>query len=122
MTTVALLIVKASLVLGVALAATSLLRRQSAALRHWILAVGLLCAAAMPALQWLTPAWTLPDFWPRSYTVSIPTTTLPTSAATVTDGSPTSMPLQPLAESVSWATWLVATWIVGATGASRTRT
>lgn len=117
MTTVALLIVKASLVLAVAFAATSLLRRQSAALRHWILAVGLFCAAAMPALQWLTPAWTLPGFRPRSYALAVPAMTPATSAVTATDVNPTSVDVQRLAASVSWTTWLVAVWITGATGA-----
>jgi TonB family protein len=117
MTTVALLIVKASLVLAVAFAATSVLRRQSAALRHWILAVGLLCAAVMPALQWLTPAWTLPDFWPHSYAVSVPAATPATSAATVADVNRASMSAEPPTSSTSWTTWLVAAWLSGAAGA-----
>lgn len=117
MTALLFLVVKASLVLAVALAVALLLRRQSAALRHWILAVGVLYAAAMPALQWLAPTWTVPDLWSRSYAVSFPSTTLATSAATVTDMNPTLTAAQPLAASVSWTTWLVAAWISGASGA-----
>jgi len=46
------------LVLGFAIAA--LLRTRSAALRHWVLAVAITCAAATPLLVPLVPAWALP--------------------------------------------------------------
>jgi TonB family protein len=53
-------ILQVSIVLAVALGATALLRRRSAALRHWILAVAITCALAAPALELLIPAWKLP--------------------------------------------------------------
>lgn len=39
------------------LGAAALLRRRSAALRHWVLSAVLLCAAGLPALQFLAPRW-----------------------------------------------------------------
>jgi TonB family protein len=52
--------VKTSIVVLIALAAVSLLRRQSAAVRHWILASAILCAALIPVLGALVPSWHLP--------------------------------------------------------------
>jgi TonB family protein len=49
--------VKGSVILVAALVAVVLLRRRSAALRHWVLTVALACAAATPALSLMTPAW-----------------------------------------------------------------
>jgi len=121
MTALPLLVVKASLVLAVALAVTLLLRRRSAALRHWLLAVGLASAAAMPALEWLAPNWTLPDSWSPSYAVSFPAATLATPDATpadmVTDVTSMSAARQSLTASVSWTAWLVAAWLSGTVGA-----
>jgi TonB family protein len=50
---------KVSLVLVVALATCALLRRRSAAVRHWVLAAAVLCAAAIPAAERLVPSWSL---------------------------------------------------------------
>src|SRR5262249_26779599 len=52
--------VKLSLVIVAGLGTASLLRGRSAALRHWVLAVALLCAAIVPALELVVPAWDLP--------------------------------------------------------------
>ena len=49
--------VRVSLVVLAALGVTVVLSRRSAALRHWILAVGLVCAAAAPLLQQALPPW-----------------------------------------------------------------
>jgi beta-lactamase regulating signal transducer with metallopeptidase domain len=49
-----------SLVLLATFGAAAVLRRRSAALRHWVLAVGMLCAAATPFLGGVLPAWHLP--------------------------------------------------------------
>ena len=52
--------IKASVLVGVALVAATLLRRQSAAVRHWVLAAAIACALALPALQFGVPAgWTV---------------------------------------------------------------
>ncbi len=52
--------IKMSLVLAAGLAAAALLRRRSAALRHWVLTAAVLCAAITPLLQATMPAWHLP--------------------------------------------------------------
>jgi beta-lactamase regulating signal transducer with metallopeptidase domain len=53
-------LIKMSLVLLATFAAVAVLRRGSAALKHWVVAVGLLCAAATPLLDGVLPAWALP--------------------------------------------------------------
>ena len=52
--------VKTSLILTLGVLAAFALRRRSAALRHWILAAAIACAAAAPVLGSLVPSWTLP--------------------------------------------------------------
>jgi beta-lactamase regulating signal transducer with metallopeptidase domain len=49
--------IKISLIVLVAMATLALLRRRSAAVRHFVLAVALACAAATPALRLVAPAW-----------------------------------------------------------------
>jgi hypothetical protein len=49
-----------ALILGVALLVLPLMRRQSAALRHALLAAAFACAAAAPGLGLLAPSWRLP--------------------------------------------------------------
>lgn len=53
-------VVQITVVIAIGLAAMPLLRRRSAALRHWVLAATLTCAAAQPVLTQLLPAWRLP--------------------------------------------------------------
>src|SRR5262247_2391221 len=50
---------KASVIVLVALAATMMMRKRSAAVRHWILSAALVCAAATPALELIVPSWHL---------------------------------------------------------------
>jgi beta-lactamase regulating signal transducer with metallopeptidase domain len=52
--------IKISLVTGLGLVAVMLLRRGSAALRHWMLAAALLTALATPLLTRIAPTWSLP--------------------------------------------------------------
>ena len=52
--------IKISLVTGLGLIAAMLLRRHSAALRHWLLAAAILTALATPLLMRLAPSWSLP--------------------------------------------------------------
>ncbi len=52
--------VRSSLVLVVGLAAVWLLRKQPAALRHWILAAAVALAAALPAISQIVPALPIP--------------------------------------------------------------
>jgi len=48
---------KVSFVILAGLVATVLLRKRSAAIRHWALAAAILCATLMPVLQLVVPAW-----------------------------------------------------------------
>ena len=58
---------KMSLIVFGALGVTFLLRRRSAALRHWVLAAGVVCAAAVPFLAAVVPAWPLPFATPTAF-------------------------------------------------------
>src|SRR5207244_12325204 len=49
--------IKISLIVAAALAVTPLLRRQSAAVRHFVLAAALACAAATPFVRVVAPPW-----------------------------------------------------------------
>ncbi len=49
--------VKVSAIVLLALAASALLRRQSAAVRHFVLAAALVCAAVTPAVRLVAPVW-----------------------------------------------------------------
>jgi TonB family protein len=48
---------KISIVIAIGLTAAALLRRRSAAVRHWILAMTIVCAAALPVLGAYVPSW-----------------------------------------------------------------
>ena len=52
--------IKISMVVALGLLAASLLRRQSAALRHWLLASAIALALGTPLLIGVAPSWTLP--------------------------------------------------------------
>ena len=52
--------VKSSLVVLAALAAVTCLRRQSAALRHWILSAAIVAASVSPVLGLVMPSWHVP--------------------------------------------------------------
>ena len=58
---------KMTLILSGVLALTFVLRRRSAALRHWVLAAGVVCAAALPILISVVPAWHLPLASPTAF-------------------------------------------------------
>jgi TonB family protein len=57
------LTIRSSVILAIGLTATALLRRRSAALRHFVLAAAVFAAGAAVPLTLLLPAWELP--WPR---------------------------------------------------------
>jgi beta-lactamase regulating signal transducer with metallopeptidase domain len=86
---------KMSLIVFGALTLTALLRRRSAALRHWVLAAGVACAASIPLLATIVPAWHLPVGTPAAFVpyetssqaaaASIPASRLPVSASAAPD-------------------------------------
>ena len=59
---------KVSVIVLMALGAKLLLRRQSAAVRHWVLAVAIACAVVTPVVGVMAPSWHigLDTFCPRS--------------------------------------------------------
>ena len=80
-------ILQVSIVLGVALGAVVLLRRRSAALRHWILTVAVACALASPAFEVAMPAWSLPANTSRWATSIVTPGTLAVFESIVSDVS-----------------------------------
>jgi beta-lactamase regulating signal transducer with metallopeptidase domain len=54
------IILKVSLILSTALGLTVTFRSRSAALRHWVLSVGIVCAVTAPLLVSVAPAWHAP--------------------------------------------------------------
>ena len=52
---------RVTVIVLLSLAYAALLRRRAAAVRHWILAMGLSCAGVMPPLQAATPSWSMPS-------------------------------------------------------------
>ena len=74
---------QATLLTGLALVATQVMARASAAMRHAILAAAVLAVAASPLAMWVLPAWTPWPRWsdPTSHTVVVGTA----SAAGVSD-------------------------------------
>ena len=56
--------VKVSLVLLAGLVVAGLLRRRSAAARHWVLSVAVLCALLLPAVWAVGPTWSMPSAVP----------------------------------------------------------
>jgi beta-lactamase regulating signal transducer with metallopeptidase domain len=63
--------IRITLIVLVALAASSMLRRRSAAVRHFVLAVALACAAATPALRLVVPAWQTGAAWLSASSVQL---------------------------------------------------
>lgn len=53
--------IKATIVVLMGLVASGVLRRRSAATRHWVLAWTLACAAVVPGLEYVAPSWQVPS-------------------------------------------------------------
>ena len=105
------------MVLGV-LALSFLLRRRSAALRHWILAAGLACAAASPLLSTIVPAWTLPFGTPAAFVAyqSPAAITAAPAAGRPAGGGAAAAPTGPASPPASprdWAGPLQLIWMAG---------
>ena len=109
--------IKIACLMLVALAATALLRRRSAALRHWVLATALFGCLCLPALELFTPAWSipLPAAWsapsanPSLRIVSEPTAVRTSARPTGGDATDASR----LDGLPSLAILLASAWIIG---------
>jgi TonB family protein len=112
------LVWRSSAVLLLGLALMSLLRRQSAALRHWVLAAALLCAAALPVFSAFVPAWSTPldvsTFVPRQ--IAAPVTPAPAGAvpAAASDAAASTAVAQGTLAGPPLASTLVRIWSIGA--------
>jgi TonB family protein len=106
-----------TLIVGAGLVANALLRRHSAALRHWVLAVSLGCAAAAPALEQFVPTWNLrpdvvariPRVEPEIITTSFPQSAAQRDAPAVRD----SVPVRDRMRVVPTEKTLIVIWITG---------
>ncbi len=111
---------KMSLIVLGALAISFFLRRRSAALRHWVLAAGVACAASVPILTAVVPAWPLPFATPAAFTpyedpfqeAASPASRPPRVGATPSAPAPTSS-ATPLPGWDVWA-YVRVVWLVGA--------
>src|SRR5687768_16023247 len=116
---------KMSLIVFAALLVSFLLRRRSAALRHWVLAAGVACAAAMPMLSAAVPPWPLPFATPTAFTSyqdplqrsvqesPSPAPVQPTRSAT---GAAVAAPVHPAAASTrgfDFVAALMSIWLAG---------
>jgi beta-lactamase regulating signal transducer with metallopeptidase domain len=111
------IVLRSSLLLLLGLALMPLLRRQSAALRHWVLLTSLIGAAAVPAASWLLPTWEVVDVG-----AMLP---VPMAESVTSLGEKSGQALQMRAfdpadalgavpPSTSWADVIIRTWIAGA--------
>ena len=115
--------VKVTLLMLVGIGATFLLRKRSAAVRHWALAVVMMSAAVTPILTLFIPAWQIPlPMAPRTErAVALPATRARPVAQTPVSGQPTTSSLgavsagRPL--TASPASLAAAIWMTG-TGVS----
>jgi beta-lactamase regulating signal transducer with metallopeptidase domain len=111
---------KVTLILAAALAIAATLRRQSASLRHWVLSLGIACAAATPLLIPIAPSWqTPPLFTPQTpQPAASPAVAAQTGERPKAIGAsaPTTAPTTSVGSRFSALQWVLAIWIVGATG------
>jgi beta-lactamase regulating signal transducer with metallopeptidase domain len=83
--------IKISLIVLIALATTFVLRKRSAAVRHFVLAVALACAAATPFVRLIAPAWQSSAAWltpSRMQLIDRPLAVLTDDAPAASSGAP----------------------------------
>jgi TonB family protein len=106
-------IIKVSLVAAAGLTVTALLRRRSAAVRHWVLAATIFCALATPVLERMLPAWRMPlatGTSPSTVGSTVVTVTVtPAKSAVVPAAQTAQAPVTPSRSSVFPIIWLTGT-------------
>jgi beta-lactamase regulating signal transducer with metallopeptidase domain len=110
--TLALVLLKVSAVLALALSAAALGGRRSAAWRHWVLATGIVCALLLPALALVVPAW-------RVITPPAPASVSVETSETIVGADAPRAQQGPAARVSPWPSWPAATvlavlWLLGA--------
>lgn len=106
--------IKVAVLALTALAATALLRRRSAAVRHFVLATMFFCSLGVPAVERVMPSWPvpLPSLWstsPARSSLRLVSTPPATSARTV----PVAAGTISYEGAFSATTWLMSIWIGG---------
>ena len=103
-----------TVILAVAVGAATLLRRQPAALRHWLLATAIVCASGMPLLELLVPAWHLPvGAWSQPAAGQMTLTSNTPPAATALWTPPVTQPGVWQRAIANLGRVLMATWLAG---------
>ena len=104
--------IKGSLIVLIGLAIMPLLRNRAAALRHWVLAAALVCAAAAPLVSLTVPSWQLPASWTSTARSGVMwVTTTPVGAPVARAASPSHDPGSD--NSFRVTTFLFRAWIAG---------
>ncbi|HET7218240.1 MAG TPA: M56 family metallopeptidase [Vicinamibacterales bacterium] len=112
--------IRVSIVVAVGLAVSHLLRRRSAATRHWVLAATMLCTLTVPVLQAIVPPWGMPSALLGSSRIAPPPASTPARGrdAMRVDDSIEVVAGSPRAPSAGRLTtverFLVPLWIAGA--------
>jgi TonB family protein len=110
---------QSSVILLIGLLLMPLLRSRSAALRHWVLAATLACAAAVPFVSGLAPSWSTPlDLSFATRALSGPATgvaAISGSAARLTPGAVAAIESPPPPASLSVGRLLLLVWSAGMT-------
>jgi TonB family protein len=104
------MVLRSSLVLLVGLAAQSLVRKQPAALRHWLLLATLALAAAQPAMNWIIPAWKIAS--PGGNVTALDN--VPAAQTDVTFELPQLNPISTSTSRVNWIALAYRVWLAGA--------
>ena len=114
MTAIIETIFKSSVILGITAIATLVLRRQSAALRHTVWAVGLFCSLALPLFGVILPAWHVRP----AEVIHISTNVIATPPMTTVSGTPAVPTPTIISSTPGWLTpetVLLLVWLLGVT-------
>jgi len=102
-------IARSSIVLLAGLAAIIVLRKQPAALRHWIIAAALLLAVAQPAITLVVPALPVPVInWNAADSTEAATATVDTDYTVAVD-----LPTSAASPAIDWTAIILRAWMAG---------
>jgi beta-lactamase regulating signal transducer with metallopeptidase domain len=112
--------IKIAVVLLGALIASIMLRRQTAALRHWVLTTALVCSLCVPVLELALPAWAipLPAAWSPSASTSLRISSTPLTSNATDGGAASAAATDSRTDRVMpLVAMLVSLWVLGASAA-----
>jgi TonB family protein len=101
-----------ALILLLALTVMAAMRRRAAALRHWVLATALVCAAAAPAAKLAVPSWHLPLGLTSPAPLVVPTTEALDAHAPIS-ASQRAAPVAAVVSSATGGPSLMTIWLAG---------